>query len=71
LETDGVTGKPQFGVVRIVTIATGYARGEHLALLEGAVVVDFIEHLPVGGIKPPAEECYGMRVGEPLAGTPI
>jgi hypothetical protein len=70
-EADSITRKPQLGAVWVVAIATGDARGEHLALLERAVIIDLVEHLTVGRIKPSAKECYGMRVGEPLAGDPI
>ena len=41
----------ELGAVRIVTVAAGDALGEHLALLERAVVVDLILHLPVGEIE--------------------
>ena len=71
LEADGIAGKPQLRAVWVVAIATGYASREHFALLEGAVVIDLVEHLPVGGIEPSAEERYGMRIGEPLAREPI
>ena len=57
--------------MRVVAIATGDARSEHLALLERAVIVDFIEHLPVGVIEPSAEHRDDVGVGEPLPGNPI
>ena len=44
----------QLGAVRIVAVAAGHAGREHLALLERAVIVDLVEHLPVGVIEPAA-----------------
>ena len=71
LQTDAVAGEFQPGTVRIVAVAAGDALGEHLALLERAVIVDFILHLPVGEIEAAGERRDDMRVRQPLAGDPI
>src|SRR5438874_6232865 len=57
--------------MRIVTIAAGDAGRKHLALLERAVIVDLVEHLTVGMIKPAGERRYGMALRERLAGLPV
>src|SRR5262249_40099521 len=44
---------------------------EHPALLERAVVVDLVEHLPIGMIEPAGKRRDDMRVGEPAARDPI
>ena len=54
LQADAVARKPQLGAVRLVAVAAGDAGREHLALLERAVVVDLVEHLPVGMVEPAA-----------------
>ena len=51
LQADAVAGRAQLGAMRLVAIAAGDAGREHLALLERAVVVDLVEHLPVGMIE--------------------
>ena len=51
LQTGAVAGEAQLGAMRIVAIAAGDAGREHLALLERAVIVDLVEHLPVGMIE--------------------
>jgi len=55
LQTDAVTGYFQLIAVRVVAIAAGDAGRKHFALLERAVIVDFILHLPIG-VKEPATE---------------
>ena len=70
LQTDAVTGCSQFVAVRIVAIAAGDARREHPALLERAVIVDFVLHLPVGVVETMAELRNGMGVRQPLTGRP-
>src|SRR5271170_2481011 len=57
--------------MRIVTIAAGNALRKHPALLERAIIVDFVLHLPVGMIEPAAEGRYRMGFGERLAGLPV
>ena len=56
-------GSSQLGAVRIVAVAAGDAGGEHLALLERAVVVDLVAHLPVGVIEAAARAArrHGCR----------
>ena len=51
LQTDLVAVELQLRAVRVVTVAAGDALGEHLALLEGTVIVDLVLHLPVGEIE--------------------
>ena len=63
LQADPVARYPKLCAVRIVAIAAGDARCEHLALLERAVIVNLVLHLPVGVIKPTTERGDGMRVG--------
>ena len=60
----------QLGAVRLMAIAAGDAGREHLALLERAVVVDLVEHLPVGMIEPARKRRDRMRVGQPPAREP-
>src|SRR5271170_5989784 len=48
--------------MRVVAIAAGNARRKHLALLERAVIVDFVLHLPIGVIEPVAELRDGVRI---------
>ena len=55
LQADAVAGHFQLGAVRVVTVAAGDASGEHLALLERAVIIDLVLHLPVGVIEPARE----------------
>src|SRR5262249_48299957 len=49
----------------------GNAGGEHLALLERAVVVDLVEHLPVGLIKAPANRRNGVCFRQPFTRQPV
>ena len=62
LQTDAVARQLEFRAVRVVAVAAGDALGEHLALLEGAVVVDLVLVLPVGKIKALAQRRDDMRV---------
>ena len=55
LQADAVARRAQLAAVRLVAVAAGDAGREHLALLERAVVVDLVEHLPVGLIQPAVE----------------
>ena len=57
--------------MRLVAIAAGDAGGEHLALLERAVIVDLVEHLPVGVIEPACERRDDVRVGQRPARHPV
>src|SRR4051812_15430909 len=71
LQADAVAREPQCGAVRLMAVAGGDARREHPALLERAVVIDLVEHLPIGVIEPAAKRRDPMRVREPLARNPI
>ena len=71
LQAGVVAGKPQLGAVRIVAIAAGDARGEHLALLERAVIIDFVALLAVGVIEPAGDRRNAVRVGQRPSGNPI
>ena len=64
LQADAVSRRTKLCGVRLVTIAAGDAGREHLALLERAVVVDLVQHLPVGTVEPARERRDGMRVRE-------
>jgi hypothetical protein len=55
LEADAVAGYAKLPGVRLVTIAAGDAGREHLALLERAVFVDLVLHLPVGLVETAGE----------------
>ena len=55
LQADAVARQFELGAVRIVAVAAGDAFGEHLALLERPVIVDFVLHLPVGEIEAVAQ----------------
>ena len=52
LQADAVSRRTKLCGVRLVTIAAGDAGREHPALLERAVVVDLVQHLPVGTVEP-------------------
>src|ERR1700730_970973 len=54
-----------------VAIAAGHAGIKHLALPERAVIVDLVEHLPVGMVKPSGEEGDGVSVGQWLSRDPV
>jgi len=71
LHADAVTGGARLRCVRLVAIAAGDAGSEHPALLERAVIVDLIAHLPVGLIEPAREQRDDVGVGERAAGHPI
>src|SRR5215472_14087031 len=71
LQADTVARRAKFGAVGLMAIAAGDAGREHLALLERAIIVDLIQHLPVGMVKATAERRDNMGVGQPLAGHPI
>src|SRR5215510_4725684 len=71
LQADAVASRAQLHAVRLVAVAAGDAGREHPALLERAVVVDLVEHLPVGMIEPAREGGDHMRVREPAARYPI
>src|SRR5580704_17142652 len=70
-QADAITRGAKRGAVRIMAIAAGDTRREHLALLERAIFVGLVEHLAVGMINPVSERRDRMRVGEPVAGDPI
>ena len=71
LQADAVAGRAKFRAVRLVAIAAGDAGREHLALLERAVVVDLVAHLPVGIIEPAGERRDHVGVREPAARHPV
>ena len=71
LQADAVAGRAQLGAVRLVAIAAGDAGREHLALLERAVIVDLVEHLPVGVIEPAPERRDHVGVGQRAARDPV
>ena len=71
LQANAVTGRAQLRAVRLVAIAAGDAGRKHPALLERAVIVDFVEHLPVGVIAPAGERRDPVRVGKPPAWNPV
>src|SRR5450432_45533 len=72
LETGTVAGEPQFRAVGIVAIAAGNAGGEHLALLERAVIVGLlgVQHLSVGLIETPGDRQNHVGIGQRLSGSP-
>jgi hypothetical protein len=71
LQADAVAGRAKFGAVGLMAIAAGDASSEHLALLERAVIIDLVEHLPVSIIEPAGERRDDMSVRQPPAGNPI
>src|SRR5262247_1465823 len=71
LQADTVPGRAKFSAVGFVAIAAGNAGGEHLALLERTVVVDLVEHLPVGLIKAPANRRNGVCFRQPFTRQPV
>src|SRR5690242_4489444 len=70
LQAGAVRGSAKLAAVRLVAVAAGDTRREHLALLERAVVVDLVQHLPVGVIKALAYRCDCVGLGQPLARSP-
>src|SRR5262245_62270554 len=71
LPADAVAGGAQLRPVRLVAVAAGHTRREHLALLERAVVVDLVAHLSVGVIQPARQPRDDVRVGQRPTGYPI
>ena len=71
LQANAVTGRAQRRAVRLVAVAAGDAGRKHPALLERAVVVDLVAHLPVGVIVPARERRDHVRVGKPPAWNPV
>src|SRR5215211_5127975 len=71
LQADAVAGNAQLGAVRLVAIAAGDAGREHLALLERAVIVDLVAHLPVGVIEPAGKRRNDVRIGKRAARDPV
>ena len=71
LQADAVSRRTKLGGVRLVTIAAGDAGSEHFALLERAVVVDLVQHLPVGTVEPAREQRDRMRVRERAPRHPL
>src|SRR6516164_11231351 len=57
--------------MRVVAIAAGDACREHLALLERAVIVHLVLHLPVGEIELARERRDDMGVGQPAPRHPV
>src|SRR5580700_3872045 len=57
--------------MRFVAVAAGHPGRKHLALLERAVIVDFVEHLPVGMIEPASDNGDHVRVGQGLSWNPV
>ncbi len=70
LQADAIGRSAELGAVRLVAIAAGDTRREHLALLERAVVVDLVQHLPVGLIKSLTYRRDCVRLGKPSARSP-
>ena len=64
LQTGRIAGKAQLGAMRIVAIAAGDTGGEHLALLERAVIINLIQQLPIGVIEPAAQRRNHVRAGQ-------
>ena len=52
----------KLAAVRLVAVAAGNARGKHLALLERAVVVDLVAHLPVRFVETAGKRRDRVRV---------
>ena len=71
LQTDAVRRRTKLGAVRFMTIAAGDTGCEHPALFERAIIVDLIDHLPVGGIEAMRERRDRMGVGQPVARDPL
>src|SRR5262249_56712830 len=71
LRAAAVGGGPQLGAVRLMTIAAGDAGLEHPALLERAVIVNLVEHLPVRLIEALPQRRDSMGVGQRAARDPV
>src|SRR3954451_1189743 len=67
LQADAVARETERGAVWLMAVAAGDPRRKHLALLERAVVVDLVLHLPVGMVEPAAERRDAMCVRKPSA----
>ena len=57
--------------MRVVAIAAGDAGRKHPALLERAVIVDFVLHLPIREIKSPPKLRNSVGVRQPPARHPV
>src|SRR4051794_20999532 len=71
LQADAVSRRTKLCGVRLVTIAASDAGREHPALLERAVVVDLVHHLPVSTVEPARERRDGMRIRERAPWRPL
>src|ERR1044071_7164198 len=73
LHADTVPRRTKCGAVRLVAIAAGDALCEHRALLEGLIVIGFLDvaDLAIGKKEPALERRHPMRVGQPPARHPI
>src|SRR5215471_13836636 len=71
LPAHAVGGGSERRAVRLVAIAAGHAPREHLALLERAIIVDFVAHLSVGVIDPARQPRDDMRLGQRAPRRPI
>jgi hypothetical protein len=55
----------------LVTIAAGYSGSKHFTLLEGTVIIDFIQHLAVNVVQTTGQWRYDVSVGQPSPRYPI
>ena len=65
LQADAISCRPKLRAMRLMAIAAGDAGREHLALLEWAVVVDLVQHLPVGFIEAATYGRNGVGIRQP------
>src|SRR5262249_3234068 len=70
LQAGAVGRGAKLAAVRLVAVAAADTGREHLALLERAVVVDLVLHLPVSVIKALAYWRDHVRLGQPSAWNP-
>jgi hypothetical protein len=50
LQTHAVAGRTELGGMGFVAVAASHPSCKHLALLERSIIVNLVEHLPVGVI---------------------
>ena len=71
MQTYAITGSAKLRAMRLVAITTGHASGKHLALLEDAIIVNLIAHLPIGIVQAAGERTNDMGVRKRSSRYPI
>src|SRR5262245_32235009 len=71
LQAGVIAGRAKLGAVWFMAITAGHAGGEHFALFERAIVVDLVQHLPIGLVETPRNGGNGVCIRQPFTWPPI